>query len=1021
MSESTEQGPGPRVPAEGDLRVGRSGGVSATLFSVIGFCAGLTLGQEFWSGLSGGGLGFLFANWRTARDENENLRLALHRLEARHAVLDRRVRSGSSPAEETQAPANDPRVGVETMPRAFEAEGEGEGEGEGASVAQARALPEDDPEARTADADDRVASDPELDPAGESRSYDDGPPQSAPGEEERAGLEDAVAAAFARRRVEAAASAASTRGGGASASSLPPISDRSSSAGLGEVIYGFLFGGNAVVRVGLLVLLVGITLLAKYAVDHSLFPVEARLALAALMGLGLVGLGFRQRQQRPGFGLSLQGGGVAALFLTTFFAYRVYDLVPAGLAFTIFVALAAGTAALAVLQQSQALLVIGVLGGFAAPILASTGSNNYVALFSYYLLLNASIAAVALKQDWRIPARIAFAGTYGVGAVWGVSSYEPEFFSTTEPFLLAFGVLFTFIATALAFKRRDSPRGVVEGTLVFGTPFVSILMQAALVRDMEFGLALSAGGFGVFYALCATCVWRTTDRALRPLAECYVALAVGFATMAIPFAFDEALTTSVAWALEGAGLYWVGARQNRFLSRLAGVLLQALAATAFFVSASVNSIDPSDFLPIANGRAISCLALAFAGALIARQAAVSEETLSDAERKSTQLLGPWALLWWTGGVVAEVGQFVDPQNRPAVMLVVLALSAVALEWGSARSRWEFGRLLSLLSLPAAFFMIPVAYEFVPHLMAHGGFLAWPLLLAALYLLWERMDSADPSWVGAFRTGAIWLVAIVVSLSSFGLVDAVGLATDWQLAAFAVGLGGTLLVGLTQYARTASPFDRDADSAFVYGLLPLAAFSGLTILWMQLHARGNAAPLPHFPILNPVDLSVWFLGLVAVLTWRRVPGRVEASPPRASIGSGVAILGLTGLAFVCLNGVLIRAVHQWAGVPFDFDDLWRSNEMQMTFSIAWTSVGLAGMLWSSRLRMRPLWMGCAALLGLVVVKLFTVDLSQLSTVARIFTFLVVGVLLLVLGYLSPVPPSNDPDPEPVSEDSGLEGA
>jgi uncharacterized membrane protein len=51
----------------------------------------------------------------------------------------------------------------------------------------------------------------------------------------------------------------------------------------------------------------------------------------------------------------------------------------------------------------------------------------------------------------------------------------------------------------------------------------------------------------------------------------------------------------------------------------------------------------------------------------------------------------------------------------------------------------------------------------------------------------------------------------------------------------------------------------------------------------------------------------------------------------------------------------------------------------------------------------LWIGCAVLLAVVVVKLFTVDLSQLSTVARIGTFLAVGALLLVVGYVSPVPP------------------
>ncbi|MDH4017812.1 MAG: DUF2339 domain-containing protein, partial [Actinomycetota bacterium] len=76
-----------------------------------------------------------------------------------------------------------------------------------------------------------------------------------------------------------------------------------------------LLGGNTVVRGGILVLLVGVTLLARWAAEHSLFPVEARLALAALIGLALTGVGFWLRDTRPAFGTTLQGGGLAALYV----------------------------------------------------------------------------------------------------------------------------------------------------------------------------------------------------------------------------------------------------------------------------------------------------------------------------------------------------------------------------------------------------------------------------------------------------------------------------------------------------------------------------------------------------------------------------------------------------------------------------------------------------------------------------------------------------------------------------------
>ena len=41
------------------------------------------------------------------------------------------------------------------------------------------------------------------------------------------------------------------------------------------------------------------------------------------------------------------------------------------------------------------------MGGFAAPLLVSTGSGNHVALFGYYLVLDLGIAAVAWYRTWR--------------------------------------------------------------------------------------------------------------------------------------------------------------------------------------------------------------------------------------------------------------------------------------------------------------------------------------------------------------------------------------------------------------------------------------------------------------------------------------------------------------------------------------------------------------------------------------------------------------------------------------------
>ena len=147
--------------------------------------------------------------------------------------------------------------------------------------------------------------------------------------------------------------------------------------------------------------------------------------------------------------------------------------------------------------------------------------------------------------------------------------------------------------------------------------------------------------------------------------------------------------------------------------------------------------------------------------------------------------------------------------------------------------------------------------------------------------------------------------------------------------------------------------------------------------------------------------------MATLSWWHRLARVDPElRTRPKARSAIAIF--LGVAFVWLNGLLARSVHQWTGVAFEADALWDSVALQAAFSIVWALAALAGMWNSTKRSHRSGWIGFAALLGVVVVKLFVVDLSQLSTGAKIGTFLVVGVLLLVVGYLSPVPPSRDPE-------------
>ena len=120
---------------------------------------------------------------------------------------------------------------------------------------------------------------------------------------------------------------------------------------------------------------------------------------------------------------------------------------------------------------------------------------------------------------------------------------------------------------------------------------------------------------------------------------------------------------------------------------------------------------------------------------------------------------------------------------------------------------------------------------------------------------------------------------------------------------------------------------------------------------------------------------------------------------------VAAAGSMGiLGLIWLNAALCRTLHHWAGVPFDFDSLMQSTLVQTALSIFWTVLALTTMLTATRRASRSVWLTGAILLAVTIVKLFVVDLSRVGTIERIVSFVGVGLLTLVIGYFSPLPPA-----------------
>jgi uncharacterized membrane protein len=182
-----------------------------------------------------------------------------------------------------------------------------------------------------------------------------------------------------------------------------------------------------------------------------------------------------------------------------------------------------------------------------------------------------------------------------------------------------------------------------------------------------------------------------------------------------------------------------------------------------------------------------------------------------------------------------------------------------------------------------------------------------------------------------------------------------------------------------------------------------------VLWsiaVNVHGDADPAPLPYAPLANPLDVAQAIV-LVALATWavrarREDPGLFGRLPP------GAVAAALCAIAFVWVNAVALRTIHFWYDVPYTPHALWRSPLVQAVLSLLWSTIALATMALANRRASRAPWLAGAVLLGVVVVKLFAVELAQVGTITRIVSFIGVGLLLLLIGYLAPVPPRRKED-------------
>ncbi|WP_299315461.1 DUF2339 domain-containing protein [uncultured Aquimarina sp.] len=318
-------------------------------------------------------------------------------------------------------------------------------------------------------------------------------------------------------------------------------------------------GENLISKIGVIILIIGVAIGAKYSIDNDLISPLTRIILGYLTGVGLIAVGMKLKKKYHNFSAVLVSGAVAILYFITFLAYSLYDLFPQLFAFMLMVLFTIFTVFAAIQYNKQVIAHIGLVGAYAVPFLLSDGSGQVAVLFSYMVIINLGILFIALQRYWKPLYYSSFFLTWLIYFGWYASDYEIDIhFELAFIFLLVFFA--TFYSIFLVYKLRKKEKfGTGDVILQLINAFVFYGIGFSILQEHPVGEQL----LGVFTLVNAIIHFTVSviiyklKLADRNLFYFTSGMVLVFISIAFPVQLDGNWVT-LLWALEAALLFWIG-------------------------------------------------------------------------------------------------------------------------------------------------------------------------------------------------------------------------------------------------------------------------------------------------------------------------------------------------------------------------------------------------------------------------------------------------------------------------------
>jgi uncharacterized membrane protein len=764
-------------------------------------------------------------------------------------------------------------------------------------------------------------------------------------------------------------------------------------------------GTRWVVWIGGLTLALGGFFMVRYSIEEGLLGPGVRVLLGGAFAAALLAAGEWTRRNESVSSIApppianipamLTAAGTAVAFATVYAAYALYDFLVPATAFILLGLVALGTLAAALLH-GPALAGLGVAAAFVTPVLVSSDKPDFWALYIYLAIVTAAAFALARMRLWRWLAvtTIVFALLWTFPCLeCGPAMIAPHAFHVIAGFVLAA----LLVVCGLLFGPPAEP-GRVEpissGALaayVFGATMIVLNSHHADAAIIVFGL-LVLGALAI--------AWRA-PAATATVAVSAVLVAIVFVEWAVqgnpdmlvlaggamPGIGPGATDASVTSHLIAAAIFAAGFGMSGFLAQ--GRSLSALVPTLWAAAAVFTPLALLIALYARIAHFDRSVPFAIIAVLLAAASGWATEALSRREPRPGQAIA--AALFATGTLAALALAFTFALEH-GWLTIALALMSLGTAWIATRRPIPFLRWLS--AILAAIVVLRIGYE--PRIAGEAvgstpifNWLLWGYGIPALsfwaagMLLRRRGDDVPLRMVEA---AAILFTVLLVFMEIRHAINRGAVYANiagLTEVALQVCAALAMAIGLERLRMRSHSIVHDVGALILAAFAGLATLFGLLLLDNPMIWRIDVGG----PIINLLLLGYALPTLLTLLLSYVVAGR-RARAYANALAAGALVLALTYVTMEIRR--LYHGPVMSSGIVSDAE--------QYTYTIAWLAFGVAllgaGVMFNSQ-RAR---LASAVVIALTILKAFLIDMSELTGVYRALSFMMLGLVLVAIGWL-----------------------